>query len=115
MAACYNAMVFEIMNIDEAIDAIKALRKYGAETVNIEAKSARGGYPSCLDTVSSFANYRGGIIIFSLSETKGFIAEGVYDVAGLQARLAEDGKNCMTPAIHMDILPFEFEGKMQTS
>ena len=100
------------MNVDEVIDAIKTLRKYGSETINIEAKSARGGYPNCLDTVSSFANYRGGIIIFGLSETENFTAEGVYDVAQLQARLVEDGKNCMTPAIHMDIVVFEFEGKM---
>lgn len=98
------------MDREEIIDSIKTLRQYGTETRLIEAKSAKGGFPKCWDTISSFSNKYGGIIIFGLSEDKDFKAEGVYDVGDLQKKLAEVGKNSMTPQVHMDIVPFEFEG-----
>ena len=99
------------MNQEDITEAIKTLRKLGAETRLIEAKSAKGGFPKCYDTISSFSNKYGGIIIFGLNENAGFKTEGVYDVKDLQKKLAEIGQNAMTPSIHMDILPLIFEGK----
>ena len=49
------------MNQEDITEAIKTLRKLGAETRLIEAKSAKGGFPKCYDTISSFSNKYGGI------------------------------------------------------
>lgn len=99
------------MNRDEVIEAIEMLREIKSETRTIEAKTAKGGFPKCYDTISSFSNKYGGIIIFGLNEDKDFETEGVYDVKDLQKKLAEMGQNAMMPPIHMDILPMIFEGK----
>ena len=51
----------------EAIEAIEYLKKYKTETNKIESKTASGGFPKkCYDTISSFSNKFGGIIIFCL-------------------------------------------------
>ena len=102
----------KLMDIAEIREAIEKLRKYGTETSLIEAKSAKGGFPSCLDTLSSFSNKSGGLIIFGLKEGNGFEAEGVYNVNELQTKLTESARGLMEPPVHMDIMPFEFEGKM---
>lgn len=53
------------MEKNEVIDAIRLLRKYNTETNRIEVKSALLGFPKkCYDTISSFSNKYGGIIIF---------------------------------------------------
>ena len=58
---------------DEVITAIEDLRKYNAETDRIEAKTAALGFPKkCYDTISSFSNKYGGIIIFGLDEKNKF-------------------------------------------
>ena len=54
-------------------NAIRYLRKYKAETDKIEVKSARNGFPkTCYDTLSSFSNKDGGLIIFGIDEEAGF-------------------------------------------
>lgn len=97
------------MDRQEIVEAIATLREYGTETYSIEAKSAKGGFPKCYDTISSFSNKYGGIIIFGLSDS--FQVEGVYDVEDLQKKLTELGKNSVSPPVHLDISPVEFEGK----
>lgn len=48
----------------EVIKAIEYLRKYNTETDRIEVKTANGGFPKkCYDTISSFSNKYGGMII----------------------------------------------------
>ena len=55
------------------LDVIKLLRKYNSETNRIEVKSALLGFPKkCYDTISSFSNKYGGIIIFDLNEEDKF-------------------------------------------
>lgn len=49
----------------EVLEAIDFLRKYNMETNRIEAKTALFGFPKkCYDTISSFSNKYGGLIIF---------------------------------------------------
>ena len=48
------------MDQREIVEAIATLREYGTETYLIEAKSAKGGFPKCYDTISSFSNKHGG-------------------------------------------------------
>ena len=100
------------MEKNEVIDAIKILRKYNTETNRIEAKSALLGFPKkCYDTISSFSNKYGGIIIFGLNEDDNFKTEGVYDINDLQKQITSLCSDAMVPRVRTDILPLEFEGK----
>ena len=57
----------------EVIEIIDYLKKYKTETNKIEAKTASVDFPKkCYDTLSSFSNKYGGVIIFGLNEEKGF-------------------------------------------
>lgn len=96
----------------EVINAINEIRKYQTETNKIEVKTANKGFPKkCYDTFSSFSNKYGGIIVFGLSEDKGFQTEGVYDLNDLQKKISSLCSDSMEPSIRVDILPMEFEGK----
>ena len=100
------------MEKNEVIDAIRLLRKYNTETNRIEAKSALLGFPKkCYDTISSFSNKYGGIIIFGLNEDDNFKTEGVYDINDLQKQITSLCSDAMVPRVRTDILPLEFEGK----
>ena len=100
------------MEKSQVIEAINYLRKYKTETDRIEAKTANGGFPKkCYDTISSFSNKYGGMIIFGINEEKGFTTEGVYDVKDLQKQISNLCTDSMEPAIRPTILPMEFENK----
>ena len=97
----------------EVLDAIESLKKYKTETEQLEAKSAFHGFPKkCYDTISSFSNKYGGIILFGFSEEKDFETEGVYDVKDLQKQISSLCSDSMEPSARVDILPLEYEGKM---
>ena len=99
----------------EKIDAIKAieeLKKYQTETNRIEAKKALDGFPKkCYDTISSFSNKYGGIIIFGVNEENKFSIDGVYDLNDLQKQVSSMCSDSMEPAVRPDILPFDYEEK----
>ena len=99
----------------EKIDAIKAieeLKKYQTETNKIEAKKALDGFPKkCYDTISSFSNKYGGIIIFGVNEENKFSIDGVYDLNDLQKQVSSMCSDSMEPAVRPDILPFDYEEK----
>ncbi len=78
MGKNYSIMLIgdDLVEKKEVIEAIHCLRKYNMETDRIEAKSALGGFPKkCYDTISSFSNKYGGIILFGFSEEKGKVIE----------------------------------------
>lgn len=96
----------------EAINAIEKLKKYQTETNKIEAKKALDGFPKkCYDTISSFSNKYGGIIIFGVNEENKFSIDGVYDLNNLQKQVSSICSDSMEPAVRPDILPFDYEGK----
>lgn len=96
----------------EVIEIIDYLKKYKTETNKIEAKTASVDFPKkCYDTLSSFSNKYGGVIIFGLNEEKGFEVEGVYDLNDLQKKISSLCNDSMSPAIRPDILPLKYEGK----
>ena len=76
------------MNQEDIIKKIKYIEKFKTETVNIEVKSAKVDFPKkCYDTISSFSNKYGGIIIFGIDEENDFEIVGVYNLNDLQKRV----------------------------
>ena len=78
------------MNKEEVLKLIQELNEKQTETICIEAKTANKGKPEkYYDTISSFANTMGGVILFGIEETKNknkaiFEVVGVYDANDLQ-------------------------------
>ena len=100
------------MEKNEVIETIEYLKKYKTETNKIEVKSAAKGFPKkCYDTISSFSNKYGGMIIFGINEENGFNVEGVYDLNDLQKRITSMCSDSMEPVIRADMLPLEYESK----
>ena len=100
------------MQKSEVIEAIKYMQKYKTETNKLEAKAALGGFPKkCYDTISSFSNKFGGLIIFGVNEENNFAVEGVYNVNDLQKQISSLCSDSMIPSVRADILPMEYDGK----
>jgi len=60
------------------------------ETPNIELKKAKSGCPESLyDTLSSFSNTSGGVIIFGIDEKNNYSISGVDDPQALQKNLTQ--------------------------
>lgn len=96
----------------EVINAIEFVKRYKTETNNIEVKSAKKGFPkSCYDTVSSFANTDGGIIIFGINEEEDFKIEDVYNLNDLQKKITSMCSDAMEPSIRPHIVTLKYEGK----
>ena len=74
---------------NDIIEKIRFLKKFKTETVCLEVKSASDGAPKkYYDTISSFSNRYGGVIIFGIDEEKDFEITGVYDVNDLQKQIS---------------------------
>ena len=59
------------MNKEEVLKLIQELNKKQTETICIEAKTANQGKPEkYYDTISSFSNTMGGVILFGIKEIK---------------------------------------------
>ena len=98
---------------NDIIEKIKFLKKFKTETVNLEVKSASDGAPKkYYDTISSFSNRYGGVIIFGIDEEKDFEITGVYDVNDLQKQISALCSDSMEPIVRPDFYPIEYEGKL---
>ena len=94
----------------ELADIVARLRETGVEFEDVEVKRAAGGLPrSVAETMSAFANSRGGIIILGLDERTGFTPVGVSDPVALRDELATVARARLTPALTpiIDTVPFE--------
>ena len=97
---------------DEVLQAVETLKKFKTETNKIEVKTAKDGFPKkCYDTISSFSNKYGGIIIFGIDEENDFKIDDVYDINDLQKQISSLCSDAMEPAVRPDFLPLELEGK----
>jgi ATP-dependent DNA helicase RecG len=96
----------------ELTDIVARLRETGVEFEDVEVKRAAGGLPqNVAETMSAFANSRGGIIILGLDEGTGFATVGVRHPVALRDELAGVARGKLTPALApvIDTLPFEGE------
>ena len=100
------------MNKEEIIKKIEIMKLYQSETNQIEAKTAKIDFPKkCYDTISSFANTYGGVIIFGIDEEEGFIEQNVYDINDLQSKINSMCVDCMEPIVKPQFLPIEYNDK----
>ena len=94
----------------ELADIVARLRETGVEFEDVEVKRAAGGLPrNVAETMSAFANSRGGIIILGLDEGAGFAPVGVGDPVPLRDELVGVARAKLTPALApiVDTVPFE--------
>ena len=100
------------MTEKEVMDAIKYMQEYQTETDKLEAKTAEKGCPQkCYDTISAFANKRGGIIIFGINEHNNFVEQDVYDVNDLQKQITSLCTTSLEPKIRPEFLAVTYNNK----
>lgn len=96
---------------EELAEIVANLRAIGGDIAEIEVKRASGGLPKTVrETLSAFANTRGGVLILGLDEKTGFGAVGVSDPAKMSADLASLCSTEMDPPLRPLITPHVFEG-----
>jgi len=97
------------MDKKDILEILQELNEKQTETVSIETKSARNGKPEkYYDTISSFSNTIGGIILFGIEEIKKknktiFEICGVYDANDLQKHITNLCSKEFEPAIRPEI------------
>lgn len=94
----------------ELTEIVAKLRETGVEFEDVEVKRAAGGLPqNVIETMSAFANSRGGIIILGLDERAGFAPVGVSNPVALRDELAGVARSKLTPPLApiIDTVPFE--------
>ncbi|WP_435107389.1 AlbA family DNA-binding domain-containing protein [Nocardiopsis synnemataformans] len=65
------------MHDDELLALVEDLRRYGGDLADVEVKRAQDKLPkSTHETLSAFANTKGGVLILGLDEKSGFQAVG---------------------------------------
>jgi ATP-dependent DNA helicase RecG len=95
----------------ELAEIVDNLRTIGADIADVEVKTAQGGLPKSLrETLSGFANTRGGVIVLGLNEARGFVATGLSDPARLAADLGSMCSEDMEPPLRPLIKVHDFEG-----
>ena len=105
------------MNKKDILEIIQELNEKHTETICIETKTANKGKPEkYYDTISSFANTMGGVILFGVEERKiknktTFIPVGVYDPNDLQKHITNLCSTEFEPIIRPEISIVEIEGK----
>jgi ATP-dependent DNA helicase RecG len=100
-----------MLTTDELDDVVSALRSVRTDTSDVEAKRAHQDVPRDLkETLSSFSNTRGGIIILGLDEASGFAATGVADAAQTASTMSSWCASEMDPPVRASVDIHDFEG-----
>ena len=95
----------------ELAEIVANLRLLGTDIADVEVKSSRGGLPKSLrETLSSFSNTRGGVVVLGLDEARGFAPVGLPNPAKIAADLASMCSSGMEPPLHPLIGTHQFEG-----
>ena len=105
------------MEKEDILKIIQELNEKQTETICIEAKTANKGKPEkYYDTISSFANTMGGVLLFGIEERKiknktTFVPVGVYDVNDLQKNITNLCSTEFEPIIRPEISVIKIENK----
>lgn len=105
------------MNKEDVLKLIRELNENQTETICIEAKTANQGKPEkYYDTISSFSNTIGGVILFGIEEKKiknksTFIPVGVYDVNDLQKNITNLCSTEFEPTVRPEISVVDIDNK----
>ena len=84
----------------------------GTDIADVEVKNSRGGLPKSLrETLSSFSNTRGGVVILGLDEARGFAPAGLPNPAKIAADLGSMCSSEMEPPLRPLIGIHQFEGE----
>ena len=103
------------MQTKELINLIDNIVSLKTETNNIEFKKAKDGVPENLyDTLSSFYNTSGGIIIFGVDEKNNYDICGITNPDIFQKKITEQSL-MMEPKIRPIITICEYDGKIIAS
>lgn len=96
----------------ELKELISKIKEYKCETINIEFKTSKNATPERLyDTLSSFSNTSGGIIIFGIDESKDYEIVGVGNAELLQKKVVEQSLE-MEPTVRSLFTITSIDGKM---
>lgn len=96
---------------DEVAEIVDNLRTFGTDVADVEVKKAEGGFPkSVRETLSSFSNTKGGVIILGLDESDAFKATGLKDAAKMASDLASCCSTEMDPPLRPLIQIHSLEG-----
>jgi ATP-dependent DNA helicase RecG len=105
------------MNKENVLEMIQELNEKQTETICIETKTANAGKPEkYYDTISSFSNTIGGVILFGVEEKKHknkttFEVVGVYDANDLQKNITNLCSTEFEPVIRPEINIINIEDK----
>jgi ATP-dependent DNA helicase RecG len=95
----------------EIAEIVDNVRVIGSDIADVEVKRAEGGLPKSLrETLSGFANTRGGVVILGLDETAGFRATGLAHPGKLAADLGSMCTDELEPPLRPLIKIHTFEG-----
>ena len=87
----------------EVIDAIRLMRRIGADTQRCEVKKSVQELPRNLpETISAFSNMHGGMIILGLEDSNGFRPAVGFDADRIYKQLQTIGDR-FTPVVRMEI------------
>lgn len=98
------------MNDFNLSEFIKLARRIGSDTSSVEVKTAASALPKdIVETISSFANTSGGIIVCGLFEKDGFVPAKGFEARKAADALAQACSDKMEPPVRADIEIEEFE------
>lgn len=99
-----------IRNDKELAAAVERMREVGTDLSEFEVKSAAGGFPKSLpETISAFANSRGGTIVLGIRERGGFHPVEI-DVKAMQSGCAQAARELVEPPQAVELVVLSFEG-----
>lgn len=97
-------------------DLLDKLRRRRGDSTTVEVKRAAGGVPQSLpETICAFADMPGGgTIILGADEHTDFSINGVDDPAAMEAAVANQARQFVTPSPYLEAVSAEIQGVMVT-
>lgn len=99
------------MDEQEIKEKIKKAIKFEAESDTLEFKKSKNNLPKIYDTISSFSNTRGGLIVLGIDEKDNFKITGVENINEIQNKISEICTQKMYPPIRPIITQIDYENK----